>query len=1395
MAEKSACEEVVAAAQEEENLKSGDGSKTVQAGESLLPYLVEQLRTSLILESRPGQKNEDGASVTHMEDSGTESGEDLRLLVGLRDSICDGKVVKKTEQLNKKLLTEVQEALEKLQTSLNSGADNSLDPITRDTLLQLVTRLQSSLKLAPGISAESKPSTRNRFANRRLNRQNRHTVGVTQEELADARRLIQESSLTGGCNFIDTGQSKKIDKPGSEQPVISYAVVKQNSADDVSSNTPFKLFRPIHFNQGKFKIPGHLGSSTAKPFLSSKQIQSADEWVRNQIGNSRRLSESCVAQYSGPTYLSPGENSEDGCEPKSTVFGSDKNDQPKTLKSPSPPYKNIQYAPTVFSQYEPEPQRPRAIPNDSKSLNRSSSQGLVRDEKVRLISPVKHSISMDNGDSVLEYDPSLSLFTPEQSVKIAVHKAAINKQLSREEEKRVRKLSVESDIGSTEDEAMEEDGDISSVTDDEDELTVKSGKKNYSNTQPNYQSYNPPDQTQNRFLDRTDVNHMDVRKNLLKNVSDESKTATEEPINRFEKRIQEIQNEKKVENRQKIRSIEELQKIYSDRKEKEKKSNTETRSQMIQNVQAKYQKNLNDQSTNQKTYNPQRLNPEIRSKYENEIRKNMENDMRSRPIWNEEDDRRRKESLRGLEYFTSLERNGLLDAPMDISLTESEMSISSTSTESSMSHAQKLLRLATGEKSEKHSSKKVKMKRANTIDIPKPLNYYDVDDYSDYTDDEQKHDGCTSTVKSMKPTIPPLEPRTESDKKFLALLRQQNQPKISNTIWMKGQEPQNRNPFAEHQWGNRFSRIKTTFEKVDGKKEAPTKNLPLSSAITGARAFWKSADDSAAILKSHKESLSVADRPKLTRQGSQFLKKLFQQKEMEEKPARLPWTNQENVVVGTLTLGPQKPDNRINKSNQFSHAPMSAFRPVERKLDPAKVYNNCAKISKPIPVMPDRQEMGPSLPWTKEKPAERQLNSTVAKFESLSSRETSPTLLPPRAKLQDKVHFMCTSQEPPPPPPPLPAAPITRSPIQSNFVQSKTQVFTPNYPVVNIKPEPPYPTDRPQKKELYNPVTTYSVDVAATSTVYPNVDTFEYDSAVSTPEEQMAITKVMGSPVQQQAVTVRQKTHRRNDEEDNRSCAAKSLTNVLQRFSSPPTTRGGLHDVTYTKSSLLPPNLPTGKVSPTSPGSPDERLKLRRPSSAESLALSNSSEELRENEMVTTSRLQIPVTQYRANSLQDLSPQGSPTPRQAAPAGTLRKSESCHQLTALKPKRPQSLVLPDLPAPQRKTPTSLTKTKSSHALSFPKQFEAVINPAAIEMKQRTVEEYFSVKKRTKKEVKTDFVKLDDNLENVDEAFDALFSSVSNTGRTQKSEDYFPRGSNQISKSVSASAIQRRKNCK
>lgn len=664
--------------------------------------------------------------------------------------------------------------------------------------------------------------------------------------------------------------------------------------------------------------------------------------------------------------------------------------------------------------------------------------------------------------------------------------------------------------------------------------------------------------------------------------------------------------------------------------------------------------------------------------------------------------------------------------------------------------------------------------------------------------------------------------------KFLAFLNKETQPKITHAIWKKDQENTAPKPVFnkgnitnEHQWTNRFSKIKTTFEspvqKNEKKKEEKT---PMSSA----REFWKTADDSVAVVKSNKENIAAANGARLSRQGSIFLKKLFQQKEkeMEEKPpGKLPWTgaNNENVVVGSLTVYNQKPKifspvenvapvtkplpQKINplpqKINQFSHAPMSAFRPVERKVD-MEVQKICnGKINsynKPTP-------LSPPLPWTKDNSKCTSLTSTVAKFEP---REPSPILIMPKR------------QEP------SPVRSISRSPSQPSIVQARSQTFTPTYPNITLNQNL-----APQNYNSYP--TTYSADVAATTTIYHEP---EYEP--STPEEQIAIAKVMASPIQQQAVMIKQKTHRRDEEEEGRSSAAGHLANVLQRFSTPPedkedSPKGGLSgrnsltDSSIPKATLLPPKLPTGKTSPTqiynaiSPRNIyDKKIYVerlpsassRRTSSVESLVTTTSSEELRENgESVLTTRLQIPVytPSNRTSSVQDLSPRNSPrdSPRDSpSMSPTLRKSESWHQLNGqMKPKRPQSLILPDLPTPQRRTPTLLSKAKSSHALGFAgKQFEATMTPATVEIKQKTVEEYLSVKKtKTKKEVKLpqpQLVELDDNLENVDEAFDALFNSVTGKKGKRKSSDLITNSSvsafnrtsaANLSKSTSASAVQ------
>ncbi|KAJ1522422.1 hypothetical protein ONE63_002708 [Megalurothrips usitatus] len=246
-----------------------------------------------------------------------------------------------------------------------------------------------------------------------------------------------------------------------------------------------------------------------------------------------------------------------------------------------------------------------------------------------------------------------------------------------------------------------------------------------------------------------------------------------------------------------------------------------------------------------------------------------------------------------------------------------------------------------------------------------------------------------------------------------------------------------------------------------------------------------------------------------------------------------------------------------------------------------------------------------------------------------------------------------------------------------------------------------------------------------------------------------------------------------------------------------------------------------------------------RTSSVDSLITATSTEELHDSgESVVTTRLQIPVNKvadtiqrYQAHTQahsqgQDPAERSERSPSVSPnPGNVLRKSESWHQLAAQqqglsgagsgaglggRTGRPQSMHGgQDLPPAAPARSPALPKAKSSHNLAFPKQFEAAIKPDALQVKQKTVEQYFrktdggsggdartSVKHQhqhqqqqySKKSVQSaltvntkrhsqtssshepltpmEVLLVDDNLDNVDEAFESLFAaSVGSDGRT------------------------------
>lgn len=150
-----------------------------------------------------------------VDDSGTESG----------------------EEVNQKILVQVQGALANLESALPA-----LDPLRRSSVVELLTKLQTSLKLSSSSAAvadcsggKPTPPPRKCWNKKTAARQDRHTVGVSSEELQDARRWLEENG------YVDVAPSQAACK----KPVSACSTPR--SYDVSCTGSASKQFRPVKF--------------------------------------------------------------------------------------------------------------------------------------------------------------------------------------------------------------------------------------------------------------------------------------------------------------------------------------------------------------------------------------------------------------------------------------------------------------------------------------------------------------------------------------------------------------------------------------------------------------------------------------------------------------------------------------------------------------------------------------------------------------------------------------------------------------------------------------------------------------------------------------------------------------------------------------------------------------------------------------------------------------------------------------------------------------------------------------------------------------------------------------------------------------------------------------------
>ena len=291
---------------------------------NLLPVLVERLRSALEL-SCSSRNCEDQLP---LEDSGVDSEEDLRNWAsGLGTSTDQNQTMTKPKLdlkfLEDLLLSDIQTALARLQDTLKRvdiGAltkyNSTLDPTNKLHLLRLISNLLAKLK----IPEETENSDKERTLQRR-SRSERHTIGVSTEELARARKWLEGRNLSPRSSQTTPEFDFKLSFSQNSQKTKDPKHVLENIPDkfseDVSKN-PDNISENVTETQDKFLEKTQFDQVHEKYMKDAiNQQQSLQNRIRepkedcydldNFLDNSTRLEDNYndYNQVASPFYQQP----------------------------------------------------------------------------------------------------------------------------------------------------------------------------------------------------------------------------------------------------------------------------------------------------------------------------------------------------------------------------------------------------------------------------------------------------------------------------------------------------------------------------------------------------------------------------------------------------------------------------------------------------------------------------------------------------------------------------------------------------------------------------------------------------------------------------------------------------------------------------------------------------------------------------------------------------------------------------------------------------------------------------------------------------------------------------------------------------------------------------------